>query len=143
MLYRLESTLSPMSTTYGDRLERALQIAGRDRQFLADRINISVQAIGQVIGGKTKALTAENSAKAARVLGVDSYWLATGDGDPFGGVAEPPAAYGPTWPFRDIDEQKVRALNESERNKLEGAILVAAGFAGLDIRTDGKSTAAA
>lgn len=70
------------NNNYGERLVKALQIAERDRQQLADGIHISVQAIGQVIAGKTKALTAENSAKAARYLKVDGFWLATGMGKP-------------------------------------------------------------
>jgi hypothetical protein len=75
-----ESTLSCMVNTYGSRLEEALQESGKDRAELAQCLGISVQAIGQVMRGETRALTAENSAKAARFLGVDDYWLATGEG---------------------------------------------------------------
>jgi antitoxin HigA-1 len=71
-----------MMNNYGQRLALALQIAGKERQELADGINVTVQAIGQVIMGKTKALTAENSAFAAKFLGVNPFWLATGIGDP-------------------------------------------------------------
>jgi len=66
--------------TYGDRLERALQLAGRSRKDLCGAIGVTLQALGQVLSGKTKALTSENSAKAARFLRVDHYWLATGEG---------------------------------------------------------------
>lgn len=79
MLSLLVSKLSHM-TTYGERLEEALRWAKKDRAQLGAALQISVQAIGQVIAGKTKALTAENSAKAARFLNVDHYWLATGEG---------------------------------------------------------------
>lgn len=48
-----------------------------------------MQAIGQVIRGDTGALTAENSARAARALGVDHYWLATGEGEPLENAACP------------------------------------------------------
>lgn len=68
--------------TYGERLDAALRKSGKDRAQLSRGISVSVQAIGQVIAGKTKALTAENSAKAARFLSVDHYWLATGEGEP-------------------------------------------------------------
>jgi transcriptional regulator with XRE-family HTH domain len=67
---------------FGKRLEEALRIAGKERKDLADALGVSAQAIGQVIKGDTKALTAENCARAARFLGVDFYWLATGDGTP-------------------------------------------------------------
>ena len=83
-----------MIKNYGARLAEALQIANMERQELADGIGVSVQAIGQVIAGKTKALTAENSALAARHLGVDQFWLATGMGKP---KAQQPATG--LWPF--------------------------------------------
>jgi len=67
--------------TYGDRLEQALQLAGRSRKDLCGAIGITLQALGQVLSGKTKALTSENSARAARFLRVSHYWLATGEGE--------------------------------------------------------------
>ena len=66
--------------TYGDRLNDALQQSGEGRRELASAIGISVQAVGDVINGKTKALTAENNANAARFLSVNPSWLATGKG---------------------------------------------------------------
>jgi len=59
--------------TYGERLEEALRIAGRERKELCAAVGITLQALGQVISGKTKALTAENSARAARFLQVDHF----------------------------------------------------------------------
>ncbi|MGT2508168.1 helix-turn-helix domain-containing protein [Cupriavidus basilensis] len=113
-------------TTYGQRLEEALAIAGKDRQQLSDEIGISVQAISQVILGKTKALTAENSALAAKFAGVDGFWLATGVGSPLmqAGNDHP-------WPFAISREeydrlsaaQKAgldRILTEFIRSSLEG-----------------------
>lgn len=71
-------------TTYGERLESALKAkrpADKNaRQWLADQLGISVQAVGQVLSGKTKALTAENHEKAALALGCSGFWLATGAG---------------------------------------------------------------
>ncbi len=81
-----------MMNNYGARLAEALRIAGRERQELADGINVSVQAIGQVIAGKTKALTAENTALAARFLKVDQFWLATG-------IGSYKVSAGGKWPF--------------------------------------------
>lgn len=67
---------------YADRLALAMKLAHTDRAALADGIGVSVQAIGQVLKGETKALTALNNAKAARFLAVGAYWLATGEGEP-------------------------------------------------------------
>lgn len=47
--------------TYGKRLDAALAAkAPKDRTWLAAQIGVTVQALSQVIIGKTKALTAEN-----------------------------------------------------------------------------------
>ncbi|MCM2575131.1 helix-turn-helix domain-containing protein [Achromobacter xylosoxidans] len=102
--------------TYGSRLEQALQLAGRERIELANAIDVSVQAIGQVIAGKTKALTAENSAKAARFLKVDAYWLATGEGNAQG--QDVPGAA--PWPFTAITAEQWNALSEAQRGRVEG-----------------------
>jgi transcriptional regulator with XRE-family HTH domain len=76
----------PRMAEYGDRLAEAIRLSKipekEARAKLAAKLGVSVQAVGQVLGGTTKALTAENSAKAARFLNVDHYWLATGEGDP-------------------------------------------------------------
>lgn len=73
--------------TYGDRLERALAAKwpkdSNPRLRLAEEIGLSVQAIGQVCTGKTKALTAENHENAVEVLGCSGRWLATGRGEMF------------------------------------------------------------
>lgn len=70
--------------TYGKRLKKALDAAKRSRKQLAYELDCTVQAIGMVItgGGKLeRGLSAENNVKAAKFLRVDSYWLATGDGE--------------------------------------------------------------
>ena len=102
-----------MKTTYGSRLAEALLMAGKERQDLADAISVSVQAIGQVIMGKTKALTAENSERAARFLGVNPYWLATGE------ESSSPVA-GSEWPFTAITQEQWNALTDSQKGRVEG-----------------------
>lgn len=71
---------------YGKRLATAFEMSGfrprEVRALLADAISATPQAISQVLKGETKALTAENNARAARFLKVDAYWLATGEGEP-------------------------------------------------------------
>lgn len=110
------------TSTFGERLEEALSLAKKDRQQLANALGISVQALSQVIVGKTKALTAENAARAAQELGVDVMWLSTGDGEPTvtyiqtknieGGKTET------FWPFRvpmhmllQLPPEQLRALD--------------------------------
>ena len=68
-------------STYGSRLQAALEKKKASRADLARAIGRSTQAVGQVINGATKALTAENNSLAAIYLGVNPHWLATGEGD--------------------------------------------------------------
>lgn len=81
-----------MPTTFAERLARAMTVAGKNRNELAKvlrsttgKMGISPSGIGQLLDGKSKSMTAENCARAARFLGVNSYWLATGEGS----IAEP------------------------------------------------------
>lgn len=70
--------------TYGQRLKKTMATAKKSRKELALTLGCTVQAIGMVItgGGKLeRGLSAENNVKAARYLRVDSYWLATGEGE--------------------------------------------------------------
>ncbi len=60
----------------------AIALAGVDRQSLADHLGITIQAISALARGRAHAMTAENCARAARYLGVDAFWLATGEGQP-------------------------------------------------------------
>jgi transcriptional regulator with XRE-family HTH domain len=70
-----------MGENYQDRLLKATMTAKKSRAELADALGISVQAIGSVLNGNTKELTAANNAKAARFLGCNPDWLALGAGD--------------------------------------------------------------
>ena len=100
--------------SYGTRLEEALTLAGKSRQDLCTAIGISEQAIGQVIQGKTKAFTAENNARAARYLRVDSYWLATGEGHA--------KLEGADWPFGLIDRERYESLDAERRGAIQNEL---------------------
>lgn len=75
-------SLPPMSEPedIAARLAVALQASSMGVQALADEIGVSYQAIKKILNGKSKSFSAENVFKAAEVLGVDPYWLATGRG---------------------------------------------------------------
>lgn len=64
--------------SYGTRLATAMREAGIDRAALAKHLHMSVQAVGQVLNGKTKALDAGHHTKAFLLLRCDPLWLATG-----------------------------------------------------------------
>lgn len=81
----------PLGMTYGNRLDKALEAAGKTRKELASAIGCSPQILGMVITGAGKAerfLSVQNHAEAARFLRIDSYWLATGKGTMKAGAGE-------------------------------------------------------
>lgn len=67
--------------TFQERLQAAIDRANATPKSLANALGVSVQAIGQVLSGSTRALTAENCIKAALFLQVRAEWLAAGLGD--------------------------------------------------------------
>ena len=71
---------------FAQRLALALELAGLPKyggpSQLARAIGTTPQAPLQVLKGESRALTAENTARAAKFLNVDWFWLATGEGRP-------------------------------------------------------------
>jgi hypothetical protein len=103
--------------TYGKRLQQALQRANKDRAALAKELQVSVQAVGQVItGGRsgTQTFTAENNSKAARFLLVDPHWLATGDG---------PMVSSAVWPFVSVTPEQLQSLSPKALEAIEKTAL--------------------
>jgi transcriptional regulator with XRE-family HTH domain len=108
------------ASPYGERLAKAMELArltGPDaRNKLAEAIGITKQAVGQVLTGSTRALSAETSARAARFLRVDHYWLATGEGEP-----KPKALSEDAMSFA----ARYDKLSQSEREKFSALLIVA------------------
>lgn len=100
-------------TTFTERLEEALRIGGKDRQQLADALGITIQAVSQLLLGKTKTMTAENCVRTARLTGVDSFWLATGSGDP-----RSAGASASQWPFR-VSFDEYERLSDEQKTSLD------------------------
>lgn len=66
---------------YCERLHEAMLLRTVSVSMLAKEIGVTYQAVKKVLDGKSAALSAENNARAARFLKINSYWLATGEGD--------------------------------------------------------------
>jgi hypothetical protein len=62
-----------------DRIDIALQHAGKSRGQLAEAIDLSTQAISNLKRRPGSTLRPENVAKAAKWLKCDLYWLCTGE----------------------------------------------------------------
>lgn len=65
---------------YRERLTHALKLSNRTVKDLQLHLDVTYQALKSLSDGKSKALSVENNARAARYLDVDAFWLATGEG---------------------------------------------------------------
>jgi hypothetical protein len=74
--------------TFKQRLMTALLLADKERSDLYKPTGLSIQAVGNLLRGKTDTFSAAHTVKAARYLGVSAYWLATGEG-PIHGDMDP------------------------------------------------------
>lgn len=113
---------------YWDRLEAALKHAGKSLKDLQLHLKVSYQAMKKVQDGKTKALTAENNAHAARFLSIDSYWLATGEGKMISDAVhdnskqylQTPCNEALEWPFITISPAEYSSLTDLQKGLIEG-----------------------
>jgi hypothetical protein len=103
-----------MVEDYTTRLETALRLAGKSWKELEDHLGISYQALKKLQDRKTKSLTAENSAQAARFCQVDHFWLATGQGTP-----KPEGV----WPFALISPEQYSQLPPDVKQRIEDELL--------------------
>ncbi len=72
-----------------ERVRTARKTARLTQEALAEAIGVSRPAITQWEDGTVKSLDAGNAVRAARILGVDELWLATGEGHPYSVKDEP------------------------------------------------------
>jgi SOS-response transcriptional repressor LexA len=66
--------------TLGKRIREAREAAGLGKSELAKQVGVSPSAVTQWESDDTKTMEARNLLKAARAMGVDPDWLATGKG---------------------------------------------------------------
>lgn len=72
-----------------ERIEEALQRAGKSRTGLASAIGLSRQAFTKLGKSPLNSMKPENVARAARYLHADIYWLCTGEGGQYVPEASP------------------------------------------------------
>lgn len=81
-----------MSNRYLDRLDIAIERAGKSRNALAQALGMTRQNISKLARSPSATLKPSDTAHAAKFLKADLYWLSTGeggdyvperDGDPF------------------------------------------------------------
>lgn len=141
-MVRCETPNLSTMVDYWDRILDALKHAGVTPKQLQENLSISYQAMKKLEEGKTKSFSAENNARAARFLGVNSFWLATGEEAMFeekqtnntpyaiqdrvqaSKACDPVAAYiGPTWPFITLKPEQYALLSDHQKGIIEGHAL--------------------
>lgn len=133
-------TLSTM-VDYWQRISDALKHANASQKQLQEALGISYQAMKKLEEGKTKSLSAENNARAARFLGVNSHWLATGEDTMLASntpnqrlfqkaasttcltAQEPSAPPLSAWPFLELKPEQYAKLSERQKGIIEGFAL--------------------
>lgn len=88
--------------SYAERLALAMNEQRMHPQTLANHLDLSLQAVRKVLGGHSAAFSVPNHFKAAEILRVDAYWLATGEGKM---VSEK------VWPFVLTTPEQIQKLN--------------------------------
>lgn len=73
---------------YCERFVKAMADSKKDTHAVAKAVGITYQAVKKVEIGTTRMLAADNNVKAARFMGVDSEWLATGEARPAQGATQ-------------------------------------------------------
>jgi hypothetical protein len=103
------------------------------REWLMARLSVSRVAIDKLLDGRSKSMTAERCAVTAKLLKVNYFWFATGQGSMLdddipaqqvdGGLCarEDLATYN-TWPMATITRREYNTLTERQQGHIEGQI---------------------
>lgn len=122
---------------YVERLELALKHAHLTPKDLQDHLGVSYQAMKKLMNGLSKSLSAENHVRAARYLGVNSYWLATGEEEMLAPhiydskqresvrilSRDKVADYTVDWPFATIQPSDFRRMDKRQLELVEAYAL--------------------
>jgi len=117
---------------FKERLKLAMEHAHVGREALRTKLKVSRVAIDKLLDGRSKSMSAENCAHAARYMGVDLFWLATGEGamqrDQEGAhaVCEQTPIYvtamPPAWPMLTVTLAEFQSLTDRQQGHIEGQI---------------------
>lgn len=104
------------------------------REWLMERLEVSRVAIDKLLDGRSKSMTAERCAVTARLLKVNYFWFATGQGEMLDDNAPeqqpccahraaevPPEPYN-TWPMATVTRREYGTLTERQQGHIEGQI---------------------
>ncbi|PMC18208.1 helix-turn-helix domain-containing protein [Oligella urethralis] len=97
--------------TLSERLIHAMKLANVKQVDLAKAAGVSRASVNDWISGKSQNIRGENLVKVAKLLNVNSSWLATGHGK-----------FDSKWPFKNIQPEDFDVLSEEFITFLEEMI---------------------
>jgi hypothetical protein len=119
-----------------ENLEKLVQLAG-SADALAKAASMSPEYISQIRNraidnktGRTRNLGNQAARRLEKGMNQPIGWMDTAHGAAASGAS----AMAKPWPFRQIDESKVRSLNPQQLSAFEMAALIAAAQGGLDLK---------
>lgn len=103
------------------------------REWLMARLSVSRVAIDKLLDGRSKSMTAERCAVTAKLLKVNYFWFATGQGSMLdddveaqqvgsGLCAREDRAVYSKWPMQTISLREYITLTERQQGHIEGQI---------------------
>lgn len=130
------STIEPWQQQDAARLDALFDAHAKISQTeFGERYEIGSQGmVWQYLSGR-RALNIKAAAAFARGLGVNIDDFSPTLAEQIARAsAETAAGRSDNWPFAQVDEAKARTLSDTDRARLEAAILIAAGQIGLDVK---------
>lgn len=97
--------------TLRERLVYAMELADIRQVDIANSVGVSAASVNDWLSGKSQNIRGENLVKVAKLLKVDSNWLATGFGQ-----------MDTKWPFKKIQPEDLECLPEEVLEDLEEII---------------------
>ncbi|ADV01284.1 hypothetical protein Alide_3567 [Alicycliphilus denitrificans BC] len=120
---------------FKERLQAAMDHSKVSREVLRAKLSVTRVAIDKLLDGRSKAMSAENCAHAARFMGVSIYWLATGLGEmcpedsdrtPTTHMAAECVAHYRSkpewWPMQTVTLDEYLTLSERQQGIVEGRV---------------------
>lgn len=124
-------------STLKERIEEIQTMKGWDDSATANVAGVSRSAVAQWRGQGSKIIHSIGNMQAAenleRETGFRALWIAKGEGPKQIGTG---SRQNEEWPFPSVSQSKVSKLSDTDKSRLDAALVTSAAHLGLDIKKD-------